>query len=27
MKESQKATGTWYCPSKMGDGETYKWPK
>ncbi len=23
MKESTKAPGTWFCPAKMGDGETY----
>lgn len=24
MKESAKAPGTWYCPSKMGDGSYCK---
>ena len=28
MKESTKAQGTWYCPSKMADGSycTERWP-
>lgn len=30
MKESAKAPGTYYCPKKMGDGQSYcreRWPK